>query len=263
MVRAVPALVILAVLLLVRTGDAHKGITSKFTFNADVYPVFLNRCGRCHIDGGVGPMSLVKYEDAFPWAESLRAELTSAYGDSASDARAGKVDPHDFVKAAHRQISARELDIILAWAVGGTPEGDTAQTPPVPTLTVDWSAGRPDLFAQMPTRYQMSATASEATHEASLPIPIGTPITVARVDVLPGNPAIVRSAVLSLRMPDGSNRVLGTWVPRQVPAAVTLTNPVRVEPGSHILVRLHYKKTWKHEGQPMSDLSLVGLYFAD
>ena len=24
-------------------------------------------------------MSLVKYEDAFPWAESLRAELLSAY----------------------------------------------------------------------------------------------------------------------------------------------------------------------------------------
>ena len=106
--------------------------------------MFLNRCGRCHIDGGVGPMSLLKYEDAFPWAESLRAELLSAYpgvpadlsspsadlsADLSAEARSAKVDPHDFVKAAHRQISARELDIVLDWATGGTPEGDKAQTP--------------------------------------------------------------------------------------------------------------------------------------
>ena len=73
--RAVALCVVIGVLMLAPAGDAHKGITSKFTYNADVYPVFLNRCGRCHIDGGVGPMSLLKYEDAFPWAESLRAEL--------------------------------------------------------------------------------------------------------------------------------------------------------------------------------------------
>ena len=137
MARATPVFVLLAVLALAPTGDAHKGITSRFTYNADVYPVFLTRCGRCHIDGGVGPMSLVKYEDAFPWAESLRAELMSAYGETSAGSGSAKVDPHDFVKAAHRQISARELDIILDWAGGGTPEGDKAQTPPVPTLRID------------------------------------------------------------------------------------------------------------------------------
>jgi hypothetical protein len=253
MPRAVPALVVLTVLVLAPTGDAHKGITSKFTYNADVYPVFVNRCGRCHIDGGVGPMSLLKYEDAFPWAESLRAELMTA-----TDG-----DLHDFVKAAHRQISARELDIILDWAGGGTPEGDKAQTPPVPVLRIDWAGGRPDVIAMMPHRYHMNVTALEATHEAVLPVPIGMPVAIGRVDLLPGNAAIVRSAALSLRSPDGSSRVLGTWVPRQVPAAIPLTPPVRVEPGAQIVARMQYKKTWKHEGASMSDLSLVGLYLAD
>jgi hypothetical protein len=253
MTRALPALVILIVLVLAPTGDAHKGITSKFTYNADVHPVFVTRCGRCHIDGGVGPMSLVRYEDAFPWAESLRAELMTAT----------EGNPHDFVKAAHRQISARELDIILDWAGGGTPEGDKAQTPPVPVLTIDWPAGRPDLIAQLPDRYHMNATTLEATHESALPIPVASPVTIGRVDLLPGNAAIVRSAALSLRSPDGTSRVLGTWVPRQVPVAIALTPPVRVEPGAQIVARLHYKKTWKHEGAAMSDLSMVGLYVAD
>lgn len=253
MTRAVPALVVVAVLLLAPTGGAHTGITSKFTYNADVYPVFLNRCGRCHIDGGVGPMSLLKYEDAFPWAESLRAELMTATTG----------DLHDFVKAAHRQISARELDIILDWAGGGTPEGDNAQTPPVPALRIDWPAGRPDLIAHMPNPYHMNVTALDATYESALPIPTPSPVTVGRIDLLPGNAAIVRSAALSLRSPDGTTRVLGTWVPRQVPAAIVLKPPVHIEPGSQIVARMQYKKTWKHEGQSMSDLSLVGLYFAD
>jgi hypothetical protein len=249
---AIPAVVVI-VLVFATAGDAHKGITSKYTYNADVYPVFLNRCGRCHIDGGVGPMSLLKYEDAFPWAESLRAELlTATTGDA-----------HDFVKAAHRQISARELDIVLDWASGGTPEGDPAQTPPATSLRIGWTSGQPDLTAQMPNRYHMNVTALESTHESLLPIPTPTPVTVGRVDLLPGNAAIVRSAVLSLRSPDGTTRMLGTWVPRQVPLAVTVKPPVRVEPGSHIVARIHYKKTWKYEGEAMSDLSLVGLYLAN
>ena len=137
MERGAAALAVVVVLMIVPAGDAHEGITSKFTYNADVYPVFLNRCGRCHIDGGVGPMSLLKYEDAFPWAESLRAELLAATTG----------DPHDFVKAAHRQISARELDIVLNWATGGTPEGDKAQTPPPASLHIEWAAGQPDVIA--------------------------------------------------------------------------------------------------------------------
>jgi hypothetical protein len=250
MPRAAASCVVIGVLMLASTGNAHKGITSKFTYNADVHPVFLNRCGRCHIDGGVGPMSLLKYEDAFPWAESLRTELLTATGG----------DPHDFVRAAHRQISARELDIVLDWAGGGTPEGDKAQTPPATSLHVDWAAGRPDLVAQMPGRYEMNVSALEATHESVLPIPTPTPVTVGRVDFLPGNAAIVRSAVLSLRSPDGTSRVLGTWVPRQVPAPIALKPPARIDPSARIVLRTHYKKTWKHEGQAMTDQSLVGLY---
>jgi hypothetical protein len=244
-------------------GDAHKGVTSKFTYNADVYPVFLHRCGRCHIDGGVGGMSLLKYEEAFPWAESLRAELVTAHPNTLAEGDSEKADPHDFVKAAHRQISARELNIVLDWATGGTPEGDKSNTPAPATLMVDWASGRPDLIAPMPVRYQMDPAALEATQEFVLPLSLQSPVTVSRIDLLPGSPAIVRSAVLSLRWPDGTARVLGTWVPRQVPSSISMKPAVRIEPGVQIVARMHYKKTWKYEGQPMSDLSSIGLYFAD
>jgi len=253
MSRAAAAGVLAALLVLAPVAMAHKGITSKFTYNADVHPVFLKRCSRCHVDGGVGPMSLLKYEDAFPWAESLRAELLAATTG----------DPHDFIKAAHRQISARELDVVLDWATGGTPEGDKAATPPLTPLDVDWAGGRPDVIATMTSPYQLEMTALEAVHESALRLPTSSSVTVDQVDFLPGNPAIVRSAALSLRAPDGTTRALGTWVPRQVPAAIGLKPPVRIDPGSQIVARITYKRTWKYEGQLMSDLSRVGLYVAD
>ena len=246
------AIFVVIVLALVRPGDAHEGVTSKFTYNADVYPVFLKRCGACHIDGGVGPMSLLKYEDAFPWAESLRAELL--------DAASG--DPHDFVKAAHRQISGRELDIVLNWATGGTPEGDKTQAPQAPPLQINWASGPPDLTAAMPNPYTMNESAIESAHEAALPIPTSSSVTIDRLDLLPGNPSIVRSALLSLRSSDGTVRVLGTWMPRQTPAAIMLKPPVRIDPGSQIVAELRYKKNWKQEGQVVSDRSRVGLYLA-
>ena len=281
-VAAAACVFLLVALVFAPSGRAHKGITSKFTYNADVYPVFLNRCSRCHIDGGVGPMSLLKYEDAFPWAESLRTELLAAYPDRSDDssadlsaeargAKAGahpvkadaraKVDPHDFVKSAHRQISARELDIVLEWASGGTPEGDKANAPSPPMFKNDWATGKPSITIAVP-RYQMPATTFEATEEFVMPV-AAPPVSVTQLDLLPGNPSIVRGATISLRSPDGATRLLGTWFPRQIAAPIPLKPSVRLEPGSSIVVRVQYKKTWKLEGEAASDQSTIGLYAID
>src|SRR5262245_19568057 len=59
--------------------QAHKPITSKYTYTEDVFPILNERCGRCHVLGGVAPMSFLTYKDAFPWAESIRVELASAH----------------------------------------------------------------------------------------------------------------------------------------------------------------------------------------
>ena len=112
-------------------------------------------------------MSLLKYEDAFPWAESLRAELLTAHPNCGSGARPPTISSRPRIGRS----PARELDIVLDWATGGTPEGDKAQTPPAASLRIDWAAGTPDLIAPMPNRYHMDVTALEATHESALPVP--------------------------------------------------------------------------------------------
>ena len=251
---AAPAMtLLLTAVVFSTTGEAHKAITSKYTYNADVLPIFVNRCGHCHIAGGVGPMSLVTYEEAFPWAESLRTELLEAEeGDSG-----------DFVKAAHRDLSARELDIILDWAVGGTPQGDVSQAPQPMMFKNDWAGEKPDLVLQPAAAFQIPGDTMEITHDFVLPSGVARERRISAIDLLPGTPAVVRDATVFVRTPGAAPKIITNWTPRQSPAAIAVKPGTALPQGAELIARIHYKKTWKYEGQAMTDQSSLGIYFAD
>ena len=163
--------------------EAHKSITSKYLYNEDVFPVFKAHCGRCHVEGGVAPMSLMTYDEASPWAESLRIELLA-----------------DTIPAWHPlKLTARELDLVLVWATGGAPRGKPENAPPAVTLVSEWPAGTPDLELPMPAPFTLEGSATEATHDVELPLGKAAGRTLRAVDLKPGTPAIVRSATLLLK----------------------------------------------------------------
>ena len=153
----ISAIVLTAVALGVQRGEAHKAITSKYTYNDDVFPIFRDRCSSCHVPGGVAPMSLMTYDDAFPWAESIRAELVAAHMPP-WNAEAGFGE----FKQAHT-LSAKELDVILTWATGGNPRGALDQKIPTVSLKNDWTMGAPDLAIKMPAEFTVSPDKMEDT----------------------------------------------------------------------------------------------------
>ena len=67
-----------AIISSIRT-DAHKPVTSPFTFSDDVLPIVKAHCASCHSPGGVAPMSLLTHVDAVPWGDSIRVELMSGH----------------------------------------------------------------------------------------------------------------------------------------------------------------------------------------
>src|SRR5262245_34217496 len=120
----------------VQRGEAHKPITSKYTYNDDVFPILKERCARCHVTGGVAPMSLMTYEEAFPWAESIRAELVTAHMPPAVvDEGFG-----DVVRA--HALSPKDVDVILTWATGGNPRGAIDKKLPAVELRNEWTLGK-------------------------------------------------------------------------------------------------------------------------
>ena len=45
------------------------------TFTKDVAPIFQKSCQNCHRAGSIAPMSLLTYEDARPWARSIKQRV--------------------------------------------------------------------------------------------------------------------------------------------------------------------------------------------
>lgn len=231
-------------------GEAHKAITSKYLYNEDVFPLFKSRCARCHVDGGVAPMSLMTYDDAVPWAESLRLELT-----------ADTVPPHHRTSLSPEVLTARELDMILVWATGGSPRGNASHTPPAVALDNSWPAGPPDVVLAMPAPATLAPASTEMTHEVVLPVTGTGARRVSAIDVLPGTPAMVRSVTILLRTgAAGTAKEIATWTPG-ANTAVALNPALPFPAGSALVARFSYKRTWKYEGQPMTDKSRIGLYF--
>src|SRR2546428_11557184 len=130
----------LCALLATQSGEAHKKVTSRYNYNDHVFPIFRARCSQCHVKNGVAPMSLVTYQDAIPWAESLRLELLAAELPS-EPAAPTSLTNEKFVKAAHARLSPREFDTVMEWSTGARPPGQLGQE--LPTLNFGRTWARP------------------------------------------------------------------------------------------------------------------------
>jgi hypothetical protein len=263
--RALLALTLGATSAFVARLDSHKIISSPYTYNDDIFPILRDKCGQCHVEGGVAPMSLVTYMDAYPWAESIRAELIT-----------GHMPPSASVDVPGRfrnvpSIAASDIDKILTWASGGTPEykpTDPTAAPPPFANPHAWRLGPPDLVVQPAYEFTVPANAAEVTQEFTLHTGLAEEKWVKAVDVLPGTPAVVRHAIVEVRSssPEGGRlpieRTLAVWAPGDIPVEAESGSAFRLPAGADLTLRVHYKKTYKYDGQPLTDRTAVGLYFA-
>jgi hypothetical protein len=237
--------------------DAHKGNSSKYTYNDDVYPILRDKCGRCHVPGGSAPMSLLSWKDdaggAAAWAESIREMLVS------EEMPPWYVDPTGpAIKNSH-PLTARELDMIVTWATGGTPQGDQRKKPPEPQLRNQWSLGKPDLEIAMDQPVSLGPGTMTSTSELTLATNLKEARWVKAADLLPGTPSMVRRATISVE----NGPVLAAWVPGDEVVATPNGTAFKLEANAKLRLQISYKKPWQDEQETRSDRSTIGLYFTE
>jgi hypothetical protein len=250
-----------AVGLNVERGETHKPITSKYTYSEDIFPILRERCGRCHVPDGVAPMSLMTYQEAFPWGESVRAEVIAKH-----------MPPWHVEEGSVRfknqpTITSSEIDKILVWVSGSYPRGNLQYVPPPVAVQKDWSIGKPDLVLPL-SEMTLDTDTDEVTKEFTVATGSKETKWVRAVDLLPGTAAIVRDAIVSIkRQPTGSAsrvaeaEVLAAWIPGEDPVGAD-GGAFRLPAKAELTVRVHYRKTFSYVGREMKDQSTVGLYFA-
>ena len=191
--------------------EAHDPVNSKVTWTSDIERLVHARCIGCHVDGGRGPMSLVTYEEARPWARAMREEVLTrrmpkwhaarGYGQFAND----------------RSLSPFEIALMVAWVDGGAVRGPR---------------GLPNQESPSPIEHREHAVRHVTTRCGDQPLTRGRLLAI--------RPRLHErgSAGFSLIMPDGSREVLA-WIQgfeKKFEETYWLHEPIEIPAGARLSV---------------------------
>ena len=179
------ALVMGAVLALPGAAAAQ---SKQVTFSKDVSPILQAKCQSCHEPGSIGPMSLVTYQDARPWARSIKTRVESRqmppwHVDRSVGVTHFKND---------MSLSDEQVATIVAWVDGGAVEGNPADFKAKPiTKDLYWQAerdglGKPDIVITAPLQ-TMPAVHQDVWWRPVNDIPVTEPRWVKAVEIRPSN----------------------------------------------------------------------------
>ena len=230
------------------------------TFAKDVAPIFYSNCVECHRPTMFAPMSLITFDEARPWARSIRQRV------AARTMPPWGADPAHGVFKNDPRLSEKEVTTILAWVDAGAPKGDDRDLPVAPTFAEGWSIGKPDMVFTMTEDFQIPATGVVEYQYLRLPTGITEDKWIQAIEIKPQARAHVHH-VLAYTQPTGSplnqNGALG---PGSI-GGVTPNKPgVVFEPGigrlltanSDLVLQMHYTTN----GEPTTDRTQVGIVFA-
>lgn len=248
----------------------------RLTFTKDIAPIIWTRCASCHRPGEIGPFSLITYDDVRRHAAQI-ATVTARRIMPPWKPIAGRGDFQ-----GERRLDDAELQSLQRWIAAGAPEGDPSALPPEPNWSDGWQLGTPDLVVRMAEPYQVPADGTDVFRTFVMPIPVAAARYVRAVEFHPGNARVVHHANLGVdrtrssrqldardpepgyagsmerdaRYPEG--QLLG-WTPGQAPHAAPEGTQWRLEPGSDLVVQLHFQPTGKVERVAVT----VGFFFTD
>src|ERR1044071_9268022 len=126
------------------SGDTGAGkAKTAVTFARHVAPILQKRCEECHRQGGMAPMPLVTYEEARPWARSIKEKVIKR-----------EMPPFHATGAVGRyhndpRLTDAEIATITKWVDGGVPKGDAKDLPAPRVWKNEWQNGQPDLLVKV------------------------------------------------------------------------------------------------------------------
>lgn len=233
------------------------------TWANGVAEIVQRRCQECHRPGEVAPFSLLNYENAAAWRDTIREVIESGrmppWG---ADPRHG-----DFVNEA--RLSDAERNTLLTWIDRGAPPGDLSQQPPPRQFVSGWQIGQPDeviYMADEPFRvpadglvdYQYFDVDPKFTQDRwvkAVECRSGAPAVVHHINVFLLTPDMPRPYVRE----DLTNHLLWGTAPGLQSVTFAPGMAYRIPAGTQLVFQMHYTTS----GVAQADRSYMGLIYAD
>ncbi len=169
---------------------ADSSSRSQITFTKDVAPILQDKCQDCHRPGGMAPMALLTYQEARPWAKSIRERVV-----------ARQMPPWFIDKSVGIQqfkndasLSDDQIQKIAKWVDAGAPMGDAKDMPPPKKFDDEngWKLAKifgrqPDMVIEGPD-YTMPAHYQDQWWRPTTNVELSEPRWVQAVEMQPSTP---------------------------------------------------------------------------
>jgi hypothetical protein len=256
MMKAIILLGVGVMLLLVSGPTVTTTSENNVTFTKDVAPIFYKNCTGCHRPGEIAPMSLLTYNDARPWAKSIREKVANR------DMPPWHADPKYGEWRNDRRISQEAINTILAWVNNGAKEGDPKDLPPMPEYTHGWRIGKPDQTFSAPEQ-SVPAEGVVDYQYLSVPTNFKEDHYITSAEIRSSAHAVVHHVIVFVQEPGATSRLQGKllvgFAPGEDPAIFRPGFGRKIPAGSSLLFQIHYTPN----GTAMKDVTTVGLIYAN
>src|SRR6267142_4014003 len=254
--------ILLGALLAVGFGlpAAARAADAPVTFTKDVAPILYKNCVECPRPTMFAPMSLLTYDDARPYARSIKQRVVS------------RVMPPWGADPAHGtfkndpRLSQAEIDTIAAWVVAGAPRGDDTDLPPLPQFVDGWTIGKPDAVFTMEEEFEIPASGTIPYKYFKVPTGLTEDKWIQAIEIKPGARAHVHHVIAFTQPAAQPLNPGGALGPTNI-GGVTPNKPGLVfEPGvarlfrgnSDIVLQIHYTTN----GTEATDRTTVAVIYA-
>jgi len=157
--------------------------SARVTFTNDVAPLLFTACAPCHRPEGVGPFSLLTYDDA----KTHAAAIVRATRDRVMPPWKPEPGYGEFLD--ERRLTADQIATLGRWLEDGLLEGDPALLPPAPSWSGQWQLGTPDVVLET-APYTLRASGEDVYRNFVLPIETAGSRYIRAWEFLPGSGAV-------------------------------------------------------------------------
>jgi len=278
-----PAIVLGGAMLWAGSGTSLAAATVP-TFSKDVAPILYKNCATCHRPDETAPMSLLTYQDARPWAKSIRQYVSSGVMPPWHATEPRGVFLND------RRLTEGDKETLIHWVDAGAPEGDPKDLPPAPKFVDGWQIGKPDLVLTMSKSFDVPAKGTIDYQYFTVPTHFTEDKWVQAMEIRPGVRAVVHHVIVYMKEPEGTpmesgfipvlpkmpkrerpngaaahkeeDQSPGVFLAGTAPGAPPMVfqpgEAIKIPAGSTLTFQIHYTAN----GKASADQSSIGLIFA-
>ena len=230
----------------------------------DVAPILIEKCMKCHVEGGIAPWQMKNHEAVFGWStmmgEVLRTKRMPPY----------HADPlYGHIKN-DLSLSKSELQTLVHWIdAGAKKDGNSDPLAEYEDEAPMWELGVPELVFEL-DQEEIPANGIIDYRYQEHDIDVDKDIWATAFQILPGNQEVLHHVLVSVIYPDGFvepidrrspwiDGLLAAWAPGGETEVFPKNTGRAIPKGS----RLHFQMHYTTNGKAQSDKSTVGVYYTD